>query len=257
MAWQWVVQVDGHTPRGAPVGMPGQVAGDARVSLAAGRAGRAAMARTTALARVRGQLLRMLDADDLLTPGALARDINILAARPDIGVDRVRRSGPAPGWNPDQTVPRSAPGRCDRARRAAAQLPRPAVGASRRGGRHRTTGRGGGSWLTVSSPAGEDTDAADAAAVTVRAAQQTVFTVHATLANEVRPTEAVFSGSQAACEHAEASSTDPGVLAASVVRFTVNELGTRRGVAMFVHGRRQEVPHVSDCRGIYAGGRQQ
>jgi hypothetical protein len=81
----------------------------------------------------------------------------------------------------------------------------------------------------VSSPAGEDTDAADAAAVTVRAAQQTVFTVHATLANEVRPTEAVFSGSQAACEHAEASSTDPGVLAASVVRFTVNELGTRRG----------------------------
>ncbi|HZD13638.1 MAG TPA: glycosyltransferase family A protein [Pseudonocardiaceae bacterium] len=43
------------------------------------------MARTTALARVRGQLLRMLDADDLLTPGALARDINILAARPDIG----------------------------------------------------------------------------------------------------------------------------------------------------------------------------
>ena len=107
-------------------------------------------------------------------------------------------------------------------------------------------------------PVGEDTDTdTDTAAVTVRAAHQTVFTVHATLANEVRPTEAVFSGSQAACEHATASSTDPGVLAASVVRFTVDELGTRRGVAMFVHGRRQQVPYVSDCRSIYAGSRKQ
>ena len=47
----------------------------------------------------------------------------------------------------------------------------------------------------------------------------------------------------------------PGVLAASVVRFTLDELGTRTGVAMFVHGRRQQVPYVSDWRVLYANGR--
>jgi hypothetical protein len=76
-----------------------------------------------------------------------------------------------------------------------------------------------------------------------------VWTVHATFAAEVRPTEAVFSTWLDACEHAEAMSRNSGVLAASVVQFTVDELGTRTGVAMFVHGRRQEVPYVSDCRG--------
>jgi hypothetical protein len=83
----------------------------------------------------------------------------------------------------------------------------------------------------------------------------TVWTVHATLAAEVRPTEAVFSNWPAALDHATALSRDPGVLAASVVRFTLDELGTRTGVAMFVHGRRQQVPYVSDCRALYANGR--
>jgi hypothetical protein len=83
----------------------------------------------------------------------------------------------------------------------------------------------------------------------------TVWTVHATLPAEVRPTEAVFSSWRAALDHAKALSRDSGVLAASVVRFTVDELGTRTGVAMFVHGRRQQVPYVSDCRVLYANGR--
>jgi hypothetical protein len=83
----------------------------------------------------------------------------------------------------------------------------------------------------------------------------TVWTVHATLAAEVRPTEAVFGNWRAAFEHAKALSRDSGVLAASVVRFTVDELGTRSGVAMFVHGRRQQVAYVSDCRRLYANGR--
>jgi hypothetical protein len=50
-------------------------------------------------------------------------------------------------------------------------------------------------------------------------------------------------------------SKDTGVLAASVVRFAIDELGTRKGVAMFVEGKRQLVPYVSDCRSIYPGGR--
>jgi hypothetical protein len=84
-----------------------------------------------------------------------------------------------------------------------------------------------------------------------------VWTVHVTLVDEVRPTEAVFGREQAACTHARAMSKDTGVLAASVVRFAIDELGTRKGVAMFVQGERQMVPYVSDCRSIYAGGRKQ
>jgi len=45
------------------------------------------------------------------------------------------------------------------------------------------------------------------------------------------------------------------VLAASVVRFAVDEPGNRRNVAMFVRGTRQDVPHISDCRKIHGGGR--
>ena len=82
-----------------------------------------------------------------------------------------------------------------------------------------------------------------------------VWAVHVTLANEVRPTDAVFGREQAACSHAREMSKDTEVLAASVVRFTVDELGTRSGVAMFVQGKRQFVPYVSDCRAIYSGGR--
>ena len=71
----------------------------------------------------------------------------------------------------------------------------------------------------------------------------------------MRPTDAVFGTEEAAATHARAMSTDTEVLAASVVRFTVDEVGTRRGVAMYVNGRRQFAPYVSDCRGIYANGR--
>ena len=77
----------------------------------------------------------------------------------------------------------------------------------------------------------------------------------ATLAAEVRPTEAVFRTWPAALDHATVLSRDPGVLAVGVVRFTLDEWGTRTGVAMFVHGRGQQVPYVSDCRALYANGR--
>ncbi|MEU6406337.1 glycosyltransferase family 2 protein [Streptomyces sp. NPDC046985] len=77
--WQWAVQEDGETDAVLPY-----VPEDERVSFGQGRAGRVAMARTMALARAQGEYVKVLDADDMLTPGALARDIEALS-RPDIG----------------------------------------------------------------------------------------------------------------------------------------------------------------------------
>jgi hypothetical protein len=70
-----------------------------------------------------------------------------------------------------------------------------------------------------------------------------VWTVHATLAEEIRPTQAIYRDEKAACNYAAALSRDDGVLAASVVRFTLDELGTRANVAMFVAGERQAFPY--------------
>ncbi|WP_073951528.1 glycosyltransferase family 2 protein [Streptomyces kebangsaanensis] len=72
--WQWVIQEDGETDAVAPY-----VPEDDRVSFGQGRAGRAAMARTMGLSRARGEYVKVLDADDMLTPGTLARDIAALA----------------------------------------------------------------------------------------------------------------------------------------------------------------------------------
>ncbi|MFF2255901.1 glycosyltransferase family 2 protein [Streptomyces albidoflavus] len=78
--WEWVVQEDGRTEE-----VRAALPDDPRISFERGRAGRAAMARTMALSRVTGRYLRVLDADDLLTPGALARDIAALEADPSLG----------------------------------------------------------------------------------------------------------------------------------------------------------------------------
>ncbi|MEU8927014.1 glycosyltransferase [Kitasatospora sp. NPDC048545] len=78
--WQWVVQEDGET------GVPGAaLPKDPRISYGTGRRGGAAMARTMALARVTGTLVRPLDADDLLSPDALRHGIDTLSAHPEIG----------------------------------------------------------------------------------------------------------------------------------------------------------------------------
>uniref|UniRef100_UPI002F915D18 glycosyltransferase family 2 protein n=1 Tax=Kitasatospora indigofera TaxID=67307 RepID=UPI002F915D18 len=79
-SWQWVVQEDGET------GVPGAVLpDDPRISYGTGRRGGAAMARTMALARVKGSLVRALDADDMLPAGALRRGIETLAEHPEVG----------------------------------------------------------------------------------------------------------------------------------------------------------------------------
>ncbi|RZQ64989.1 glycosyltransferase family 2 protein [Amycolatopsis suaedae] len=71
--WEWCVQEDGDTGVARR-----ELPDDPRISHGTGLPGRAAVARTMALARANGELVRCLDADDLLLPGALARDIEAL-----------------------------------------------------------------------------------------------------------------------------------------------------------------------------------
>lgn len=78
--WEWVVQEDGETGRPAHE----LDADDPRVSTGTAPRGRAATARTYALSRATGDLVRTLDADDMLIPGALAQDIQLLTDRPDL-----------------------------------------------------------------------------------------------------------------------------------------------------------------------------
>jgi hypothetical protein len=81
-----------------------------------------------------------------------------------------------------------------------------------------------------------------------------IYAVHAVRHNEVRPTELVCSNLAAAEANAAALSQDPGVLAAAVTRFTMDAPGARSGVALYVAGRRQAVPYVSDDRRINSSG---
>lgn len=78
--WQWIIQEDGQTDAVAPY-VPHD---DPRVSFGQGRAGRAAMARTMALSRAEGEFVKVLDGDDMLPAGALARDLAVLTDHPDI-----------------------------------------------------------------------------------------------------------------------------------------------------------------------------
>jgi len=81
-----------------------------------------------------------------------------------------------------------------------------------------------------------------------------VFAVHAVRPAEVRPTELICRSLADAEHHASELSTDPGVLAAGITRFVVDELGTRRALALYVDGVKQQVPYVSDSRTIHANG---
>ncbi|MGC0410815.1 glycosyltransferase involved in cell wall biosynthesis [Streptomyces sp. SAI-195] len=81
--WRWVIQEDGRTQDVRP-----HVPDDPRVAFHQGRHGRQGgpgVARTMALAHADGPYVKVLDADDRLTPGALARDLAALEADPSIG----------------------------------------------------------------------------------------------------------------------------------------------------------------------------
>ncbi|MFF0149630.1 hypothetical protein ATK36_0002 [Amycolatopsis sulphurea] len=76
-SWQWCIQEDGDT------GLPAdEIPNDERVSYGIGLGGRTGVARTMALARASGMYVRTLDADDMLLPGALTRDIETLDSVP-------------------------------------------------------------------------------------------------------------------------------------------------------------------------------
>ncbi|MCZ9346376.1 glycosyltransferase family 2 protein, partial [Streptomyces sp. TRM76130] len=78
--WQWIVQEDGRTDAVRPC-----VPADPRVTFRQGRPGGPGVARTMALARAEGEYVKILDADDRLTAGALARDLAVLEADATIG----------------------------------------------------------------------------------------------------------------------------------------------------------------------------
>jgi glycosyltransferase involved in cell wall biosynthesis len=78
--WRWVIQEDGRTDS---VGR--YVPDDQRVVFRQGRPGGPGVARTIALAHADGEYVKVLDADDQLPPGTLARDLALLEADPAIG----------------------------------------------------------------------------------------------------------------------------------------------------------------------------
>jgi glycosyltransferase involved in cell wall biosynthesis len=78
--WHWVIQEDGASDAIRP-----HVPDDPRVTFRQGRPGGPGVARTIALAHVEGPYVKVLDADDRLPPGALARDLAALEADPGLG----------------------------------------------------------------------------------------------------------------------------------------------------------------------------
>ncbi|MFE2047564.1 glycosyltransferase family 2 protein [Streptomyces sp. NPDC059459] len=81
--WRWVIQEDGRTDDVRP-----HVPDDPRVVFRQGRPerqGGPGVARTIALSHADGEYVKILDADDQLTPGSLARDLAALEADPTLG----------------------------------------------------------------------------------------------------------------------------------------------------------------------------
>ncbi|MFI9788999.1 glycosyltransferase family 2 protein [Kitasatospora sp. NPDC051984] len=79
--WEWLIQVDGGDGSEVPAGLRT----DLRVKPGGSRTGGPGVARTMAWGRSSGTLVKVLDADDVLTPGALGRDIDVLEQHPDVG----------------------------------------------------------------------------------------------------------------------------------------------------------------------------
>lgn len=77
--WEWLVQQDGLGSEVASV-----LPGDPRIKFGSNRHGGPATARTMALARATGELVRVLDGDDQLPGGALYRDIEAITGNADV-----------------------------------------------------------------------------------------------------------------------------------------------------------------------------
>lgn len=106
-SWEWLLQEDGRTGAVAAI-----VPDDPRISVGSARPGGPSVTRTMAMARARGALVRNLDADDKLLPGAIARDIMVMVDRPTVGWTTSRilnwlPDGETASWrhrNPDEGV---------------------------------------------------------------------------------------------------------------------------------------------------------
>ncbi|PWV77839.1 glycosyl transferase family 2 [Nocardia neocaledoniensis] len=78
-SWEWIVQEDGTTGAAVPM-----LPNDSRIRPGVGRHGGPGVCRSLALARSVGTFVKVLDSDDQLTPGTLARDIEALT-QPGVG----------------------------------------------------------------------------------------------------------------------------------------------------------------------------
>ncbi|MFE5669091.1 glycosyltransferase family A protein [Streptomyces niveus] len=79
-SWEWLVQEDGDGVDSASV-----LPVDSRIKIATSRKGGPHVTRTVSLGRSSGDLIKNLDADDVLTPGVLTRDITVLTDHSDVG----------------------------------------------------------------------------------------------------------------------------------------------------------------------------
>ena len=77
---EWLVQEDDRSDTAEQL-----LGAEPWISHGRNRHGCQAITRNLALAASRGELIRNLDQDDVITPGALARDIAVLEAHPDVG----------------------------------------------------------------------------------------------------------------------------------------------------------------------------
>jgi hypothetical protein len=71
--------------------------------------------------------------------------------------------------------------------------------------------------------------------------REEIYSVHTTRPDDLGAVEIVFTNEREARAYAKDRSTDLRILAASVTRFVVGQLGTRHPVAWFVDGNEQ--PH--------------
>lgn len=81
-----------------------------------------------------------------------------------------------------------------------------------------------------------------------------IYGVHAIRPEEISATAMLCSTLKKAETYAAELSTDPGVIAAAVTRFVVDEHGRRTAISLFVRGKKQQVGHISDDRKVLANG---
>ncbi|WP_327049483.1 glycosyltransferase [Microbispora sp. NBC_01189] len=107
---EWVIQEDGDTGEAR-----GILPTDPIVKFDMGRRGGVALTRNLALARSKGELIKNLDHDDILTPDVVARDIEVLTSDPTIQWTTSRvldllPDGSMVGFDQDPTPGRIEPG---------------------------------------------------------------------------------------------------------------------------------------------------